>query len=742
MDDKDNSSKQQGKRRNITIGSRGQAIDHSSQNTTQANSWQQSQHQKQDDLDQPEKAEPQNESHSKINWFESAQAISGRVSAVVFSIAGAAMFGGVWPVAAVAAGAAGAAMVVDTAIVSNTKSLYKEAKYLNRHGQSQNKQNEIFKDYPNIEKALADELYIPSPEGKSKTKRLSKNVSEDNKGVTSKIKTVAYGTVTVVADVVEGVIARKPKQLIAAIMSATNSAPKTAVENELMSRQRENLRNFIDSERDKDGSPGYDNVYELRKAAREQKIQEMALQKMVSEAKQAGFDLNNMKPEHIKLVFQIKKYEVTQTEKSIRDSNKAMYNARQLGKSIFQAHDKKSKFHKPAEIAKIIPQTAGQEADKATSDLSQVNDNTKEQPKINWSESTKAIGGRIAAVGIAVAGIAALGGAWPVAAAAAGAIATAMVVDTAVVTYTKGLYKEAKYLDRHRQGQKKQNEFFKRHSPNVQEALQNDLYVPSQEGKSKTEKLSRHISEDKRGIESKIKAAAYGAINVTANIIEGIIARNPVTIVMAIKFVADSAPEAAEQTALMSVQRENLRNFIDSERGKDNAPGYDNVYELRKAAREQKIQELALQKMEDQARINGTNLSELSDKNIRLMFQYAKTEVENTEKVMRDSNNVTYNLRQFGKSFFQAHDEKSKFHKPEEIAKLTPKIEDSSVNKSKSKPKISEARQNKLDAINQAKQEGKELSSKQNKKSLENRNNHSLGSHRKPLQHNKQSTRF
>lgn len=331
---------------------------------------------------------------------------------------------------------------------------------------------------------------------------------------------------------------------------------------------------------------------------------------------------------------------------------------------------------KPEEI---ISATSSNTTKKQEPQIDADNSNEKKEPKINWTNATKSIGSRTAAIVTAIVGAAALGAAaWPVAAAAAGAIATAMIIDTAVVTYTKGLYKEAKYLDRHRRSSDKQSKMLEKY-PNLAKNLKQDMYQPAKDGKSKNEKLSRNISEEQRNKENLLKAMAYNTLSLLSDIVEGVIARDAGQVVAALRVAATDAPETAASGELMSKQRENLRNYIDRERAKGDSPAYDNVYELRKAAREQKIQELTIQKMINDAEQNGFDLNNMTKEQARQVLQIKKHEVQKTEKSIRDSNNVIYNIRQFAKSFIQAHDEDSKFHDPKKLEELTPKIKETEI---------------------------------------------------------------
>lgn len=56
-----------------------------------------------------------------------------------------------------------------------------------------------------------------------------------------------------------------------------------------MKEKRNKFKKHIDTLRDRENSPGYDNLTELKVSARKQKIQTLAMQKLVNEPDYANY---------------------------------------------------------------------------------------------------------------------------------------------------------------------------------------------------------------------------------------------------------------------------------------------------------------------------------------------------------------------------------------------------------------------------------------------------------------------
>ena len=112
----------------------------------------------------------------------------------------------------------------------------------------------------------------------------------------------------------------------------------------------------------------------------------------------------------------------------------------------------------------------------------------------------------------------------------------------------------------------------------------------------------------------------------------------------------------------MSDKRREFREHIDKLRGQEDGPGYNNIRELKEAARKQKIQSLALQEL-----VKDESYKNCTDEDIKKRFANIKEEIENTEKAIRSD----YAITSVVKDFLRAHNPFSKYNDPN---KLTTKL--------------------------------------------------------------------
>lgn len=257
--------------------------------------------------------------------------------------------------------------------------------------------------------------------------------------------------------------------------------------------------------------------------------------------------------------------------------------------------------------------------------------------------------------------IATLAGGWPFAVAAIGSIAAGVIIDTAAVQYTKRLYQQAKHLDRHREGLNSQRRILSQ-NPEIAHALKDELYRPKTEGKSKYERLSRNVSDDYRKKEGILRTIAYNTLASIVFLVEGISTHNPVRALGAIAGFAYGTYSATTEKITMSQKRNDFRNFIDKERSKPDSPAYNNSFDLKKAARVQKIQALALEKLANDTEIKGA-----SQEQIKARFSQYKQQIEKKEFSVAYKNRFTFYAAQIVKSFFQANNPLSKYQDPEKM---------------------------------------------------------------------------
>lgn len=281
--------------------------------------------------------------------------------------------------------------------------------------------------------------------------------------------------------------------------------------------------------------------------------------------------------------------------------------------------------------------------------------------------------GRVMAIGcIASAALGITAGGWPVAGVGIAAVAIGMAIDTAIVDRTRNLYKEAKFLHRHREASDKQ-ELILKQNPYIEAALSDTLYKPKQEGKSKDKRLTRDISTGRRYAENYTKGLVIAAIDFAASIVGVVFSHSPIRAIKTAGEIAGGGIGAGSENYTLSQKRESFRKYIDSERDKTDTPVYDNLLDLKKAAREQKIQTMALKELlKDPEIMSPMRNSEM----IQKKFDTFKKEIESKEKAIIYGNNALYRTSQVVKNFFHAHNPLSEYSEPDKVgAKLFNKIE-------------------------------------------------------------------
>ena len=160
------------------------------------------------------------------------------------------------------------------------------------------------------------------------------------------------------------------------------------------------------------------------------------------------------------------------------------------------------------------------------------------------------------------------------------------------------------------------------------------------------------------------------------SLIEGIVSRNPVKVVKVVASSTIGLGSSISGSMSMSAKRNEFKNHIDSLRDRNDAPGYNNLKELKIAARKQKIQTLALQEL-----VNDPNYKNYSDAQIKGKFKAIKEKIENTEKAIQSEYGIINVIKNFGR----AHNPFSKYNNPEQ---LTTKVNSTEFNASKPKKKV------------------------------------------------------
>ncbi len=269
----------------------------------------------------------------------------------------------------------------------------------------------------------------------------------------------------------------------------------------------------------------------------------------------------------------------------------------------------------------------------------------------------------------------------PLAVASLGVVAIGAAIDTYMVRKTRRLHSESKHLSRHCLAKDVQDKILEQ-NPELSRALEEELYKPEKSGKKSAD--TRYLKDDKskkRSLAGNIalnvfKSIAGGAVS----LVEGIITRNPVKVLKAVALTTVGVGLSVSGEMTMSQKRNEFKSHIDGLRDRDDAPGYNSLKELKVAAREQKIQALALQEL-----VKDPDYKNYSDEQIKEKFKEIREKIEGTEKAIQSRYRIVNLMRNFGR----AHNPFSKYNNPE---KLSTKVDGSvfKTNKTKKKRVISD----------------------------------------------------
>ena len=258
------------------------------------------------------------------------------------------------PAVAIAIGAIGLATVVigvamDTARTRETRQLQKENDLLVKDRTAKSTQDYILKLEPDLSQILKDELYQPSIDGKkSTTKRYLSENSEKLEVAKGVGKAFLKHGLNIASIALES-LASHGIGLIKSIGSFAYSLVTESKQNVDISTVQTQFKKQIDAERNKSDTPGYNNLTELKQATRLQRIQTMALQKLVTDTNYWG-----MKPEEKLAKFKEIKEEIAKTEKAVSAPTnifaKGLKTIMSIVKDAGRAHNPFSEYNTPAKV--------------------------------------------------------------------------------------------------------------------------------------------------------------------------------------------------------------------------------------------------------------------------------------------------------------------------------------------------------------------------------------------------------
>jgi len=257
------------------------------------------------------------------------------------------------PATIVGLGAVAVGAAMDTSDTRTLRLLKKENSLLTKNRNAQDRQDELLKNEPSLSRILQDKLYVPSRSNQaSLTERYIETTPNSPVSISSYGKALLKNSVDVVKNVSSAVLA--PSLIGAAKVGKAafglyGESKKQATKEEIGLQFKQN----IDKERNKPDTPGYNDLIELAQATREQRVQTLAIQKMVNEGSFRG-----AKAEEVIAAFEVAKQEVLKTEKVIQDTRGVVGTVKSYSKDFVKAHDPFSKYNNLDQLKTFVPEAS------------------------------------------------------------------------------------------------------------------------------------------------------------------------------------------------------------------------------------------------------------------------------------------------------------------------------------------------------------------------------------------------
>ena len=288
------------------------------------------------------------------------------------------------PATVVGLGAIAIGATMDTIDTRTLRLLRKENSLLTKNRNAQDRQNELLKNEPILSRILEDKLHVPSRTNQtSLTKRYIDTTPNSSVNISSYGKALLKNSIDVVKNVSSAVFAPSiigAGKVGKAAFGLYGESKKQATKEEIGLQFKQN----IDQERNKPDTPGYSDLIELAQATREQRIQTLAIQKMVNEGSFRGATA-----EKVIAAFETAKQEVLKTEKVIQDSRGVVGTVKSYGKDFIKAHDPLSKYNNLDQLKASLPESGQDKTPKSPS--SKVLQTDKIQAKVSAISAAKVI---------------------------------------------------------------------------------------------------------------------------------------------------------------------------------------------------------------------------------------------------------------------------------------------------------------------------------------------------------------
>ncbi len=245
------------------------------------------------------------------------------------------------------------------------------------------------------------------------------------------------------------------------------------------------------------------------------------------------------------------------------------------------------------------------------------------------------------------------------------AVGVGIAMDTIQTRNTRRLIKENNFLGENRKAKSIQDQLL-----NLQlkllDVLKDDLYIAERDNKrSINERYIGDYTESLITPKAFGKAALKNAPAVASSVLQGV-STGGISLVKEVSMSAISLAMESGSKVTMDTVRFQLKKQIDEERDKADTPGYDSIKELKKAAKEQQIQTMALKKLITQEDYWG-----MSNDKIKERFKEIKNEIRaGEEKISPEPGFFVRGLKTIGSltlDGLRAHNPFSKYNNPQKI---------------------------------------------------------------------------
>jgi hypothetical protein len=284
------------------------------------------------------------------------RAVSTTLSIITGSLAFVGISAAALPVAIIGIVAVGVGIIIDVSTVRGSRQLHQENEYLTKNRAAKSKQDLLLKLEPGLASTLEKDLYHPEREGKRSINQRYIENSVIDQSTLNFGKAMLKNSLGAIVDTAQAVGSGNPFNILkTTATTAIGMYSEGFTAFQISGKQLENQKN-IDAERNKPDTPGYNNRKELKAATREQRIQTMALERLITEKPNKETypptgTFRHATPEQIQNRFKVIKAEIAAKEKVVNTSRYPVVAfARSVGKDIVRTFNPFSKYTAPEKL--------------------------------------------------------------------------------------------------------------------------------------------------------------------------------------------------------------------------------------------------------------------------------------------------------------------------------------------------------------------------------------------------------